>query len=434
MEGQGGGFPMFDIDLWKEIISALKKNRMRSFMTAFGVFWGIFMLIIMSGAGKALENGVMDGIKGFASNSAFFWTERTSVPFKGFQRGRTWSYKDADMEYIRANVKDIAHLSPRLFGPNSFSGTNTIRGEKTGAFNIYGDYPDFFKIDSWTPLKGRLINEIDIIQKRKVCIIGERVVEELFEKDEEPLGEYLKINGVYFQVVGVVRSETQVNIGNGRKNETIIMPFTTMQQTYNMGDIVHFFSVTSTPGVPVSKVEATLKELLKKRHHISPDDLQAVASFNIEVEFKKFNGLFTGIQILTWIVGIGTLLAGVIGVSNIMLVIIKERTQEIGIQRAIGATPGNVILHIVTESVFLTVIAGYVGLSLGIGLLELVNMLIESGGSSGEEVFFRRPEVSFQMAVAAMVVLVFSGVIAGLIPAKRAVSIKPIDALRDEGI
>lgn len=425
---------MFDIDLWKEIISALKKNRMRSFMTAFGVFWGIFMLIIMSGAGKALENGVMDGIKGFASNSAFFWTERTSVPYEGFQRGRYWSYKDADIEYIRANVRDIEYLSPRLFGPNSYSGPNTIRGEKTGAFNIFGDYPDFFKIDSWVPVKGRLINEIDILHKRKVCIIGERVVEELFNTDEDPIGEYLKINGVYFQVVGVVHPETNINIGGGRKPETIMMPYTTMQQTYNMGDIVHFFSVTSNPGVPVSVIEARLKELLKKRHHISPDDLQAVASFNIEEEWKKFSGLFTGIRILTWIVGIGTLMAGVIGVSNIMLVIIKERTQEIGIQRAIGATPGNVIMHIVAESVFLTVLAGYIGLSLGIGILEIVNMAIESGGSTGEEIFFRRPEVSFEMAVAALGVLVVSGVIAGLIPAKRAVSIKPIDALRDEGI
>jgi putative ABC transport system permease protein len=213
-----------------------------------------------------------------------------------------------------------------------------------------------------------------------------------------------------------------------------MMPYTTMQQTYNMGDIVHFFSVTSNPGVPVSVIETRLKELLKKRHHISPDDLQAVASFNIEEEFKKFSGLFTGIRILTWIVGIGTLLAGVIGVSNIMLVIIKERTQEIGIQRAIGATPGNVIMHIVAESVFLTVLAGYIGLSLGIGVLEIVNIATESSGSTGEEIFFRRPEVSFEMAVAALGVLVISGIIAGLIPAKRAVSIKPIDALRDEGI
>jgi len=421
---------MFDLDLWKEIVSALKKNRMRSFMTAFGVFWGLFMLIIMSGMGKALENGVMDGIKAFASNSAFFWTEPTSKPYKGFQRGRNWSYKNTDIEYIRANISDVEYLSPRLFGGRSNQGDNTIRGKKTGAFNFYGDYPDFFKIDPWKPIKGRLLNEIDIQQNRKVCIIGERVEEVMFEKDENPIGEYLKINGVYFQVVGVVHPETNVNIGNGRKKETIMIPFPTMQRTFNHGDVVHFFSVTSKPGVPVSKVETRLKELLKKRHNIAPDDLQAIGSFNIELEWKKFQGLFSGIQILTWIVGIGTLLAGVIGVSNIMLVIIKERTKEIGIQRAIGATPGNVIKHIVAESVFLTVLAGYIGLILGVGVLELVNMALQSVPE--DEVFLSNPEISFTMALAALSVLVVAGIFAGLMPARRAVSIKPIDAIRDE--
>jgi putative ABC transport system permease protein len=422
---------MFDLDLWKEILSALKKNRMRSLMTAFGVFWGIFMLIVMSGAGRALENGVMDGIKAFATNSAFFWTEPTSKPYKGFQRGRRWNYKNEDIQYIRDNVKEVEYLSPKLFGPNANSGDNTIRGKKTGSFNITGDNPDFFKIDPWTPVKGRLINEIDILHKRKVCIIGERVAEVMFEKEENPIGEYLQINGVYFQVVGVVHPETRMNFNGNRKTESIMIPFSTMQQTYNMGDVVHFFAVTSVPGVPVSQLEAKLKDLLKNRHKVAPDDVQAVGSFNIEVEWVKYQGLFSGIQILTWIVGIGTLLAGVIGVSNIMLVIIKERTQEIGIQRAIGATPGKVILHIVAESVFLTVIAGYIGLSLGIGLLELANMALDSGS---DEVFFRRPEISFNMAVGAVSVLVVSGIIAGLIPARRAVSIKPIDALRDEGI
>lgn len=423
---------MFDLDLWKEIISALKKNRMRSFMTAFGVFWGIFMLIIMSGAGKALENGVMDGIRAFASNSAFFWTERTSMPYEGFQRGRQWLYDNNDLEYIRRNVKEVEYISPRLFGPNSYSGNNTIRGERSGAFNIYGDYPDYFKIDPWTPLEGRLINEIDIQHKRKVCVIGERVRELMFDKKEKAVGEYLKVNGVYFQVVGVVKAETQINIGGGQKEETVILPFTTMQRTYNFGDKIHFFSITAQKGTPVSKLEEKLKRLLKERHKISPDDNMAVASFNIEQEWVKFRNLFLGIQVLTWIVGIGTLFAGVIGVSNIMLVIIKERTQEIGIQRAIGATPGKIRTHIVAESVFLTTMAGYLGLSLGVGILQLINIVLESGNP--DEMFFRRPEISLEMALAALAVLVVAGVFAGLIPAQRAISIKPIDAIRDEGI
>jgi len=420
---------MFDLDLWSEIISALKKNRMRSFMTAFGVFWGIFMLIIMSGAGKALENGVLDGVRAFATNSAFFWTERTSVPYAGFQRGRRWHYDTEDIKYIRENVKEVEYLSPRLFG-NDQAGNNTIRGERNGAFNVYGDYPDYFKIDRWTPIQGRLINEIDMLQERKVCVIGERVLEVMFAKDENPIGQYLKINGVYFQVVGVIHAETRINIGGGKKEETIIIPFTTMQKAYNFGNVVYFFSVTAKKGTKVSDLEDKLKKILKDRHKIAPDDLQAIGSFNIEKQFIKFNALFLGIQILTWIVGIGTLLAGVIGVSNIMLVIIKERTQEIGIQRAIGATPRTVIKHIVAESVFLTVMAGYVGLSLGVGVLEILNRILES---AGDKMFFRNPQVNLSMALSALAVLVVAGIIAGLIPAKRAVSIKPIDAIRDEG-
>lgn len=420
---------MFDIDLWSEIISALKKNRMRSFMTAFGVFWGIFMLIIMSGAGKALENGVLDGVRAFATNSAFFWTERTSVPYAGFQRGRRWNYENTDIQYIRENVKEVEYLSPRLFGWQQ-GGNNTVRGIHNGAFNVYGDYPDYFKIDRWTPIKGRLINEIDILQSRKVCVIGERVVELMFTKDENPIGQYLKVSGVYFQVVGVIHAETRINIGGGKKEETIIIPFSTMQTAYNYGNVVHFFSVTSKPGTKVSDLEEKLKKLLKERHKIAPDDLQAIGSFNIEKEFVKFSALFLGIQVLTWIVGIGTLLAGVIGVSNIMLVIIKERTQEIGIQRAIGATPATVIKHIVAESVFLTVMAGYIGLSLGVGVLEILNRFLQS---QGDKMFFRNPEVNLTMALSALAILVVAGIIAGLIPAKRAVSIKPIDAIRDEG-
>ncbi len=420
---------MFDPDLWKEIISALKQNRMRSFMTAFGVFWGIFMLIIMSGAGKALENGVLDGVRGFATNSAFFWTERTAQPYKGFQRGRRWDYDNQDIEYIRQSVKEVEYLSPRLFGWQQ-DGDNTVRGKRTGAFNIYGDYPDYFMIDKWTPLKGRLLNEIDILHKRKVCVIGERVVEVMFSPDENPIGQYLKLSGVYFQVVGVIHPETRINIGGGKKEETIIIPFSTMQVAYNYGDIVHFFSVTANKGTSVSTLEEKLKKILKERHKIAPDDTQAVGSFNIEAEFSKFYNLFLGIKVLTWIVGIGTLLAGMIGVSNIMLVIIKERTQEIGIQRAIGATPWKIILHIVAESVFLTVMAGYIGLSLGVGLLALLNKILES---AGDEVFFRNPQINLGIALSALSVLVISGVFAGLIPARRAIRIKPIDALRDEG-
>ena len=423
---------MFDIDRWNEIWNALAKNKIRSLLTAFGVFWGIFMLIVMAGAGKGLENGVVQGVARFATNSAFLWTDRTSEPYKGFKRGRYWNMESEDIQYLKSNVPEMEIITPKNFGGRFSSGPNVIRGKKTGAFNVKGDYPDYVLIDPCTVLKGRWINEMDIRDKRKVCVIGEKVFESMFEKDENPIGQYLKISGVYYQVVGLIKPETRINI-NGRTEESVSIPFTTMLQTYNMGNQVHFLAITAKAGVPVSVLEEKVKEMIKKKHSIAPTDLQALNSVNIEKEFKQMSGLFLGIQILTWIVGVGTLLAGVIGVSNIMLVIIKERTKEIGVQRAIGATPRMIITQIMMESVVLTTVAGYLGLSLGVGLLELVNKVMEGAGTKpGEEVFFSNPTVSLTVAIAALVVLIVAGLFAGLIPATRAIKIKPIDALREE--
>ena len=423
---------MFDIDRWNEIWNALAKNKIRSLLTAFGVFWGIFMLIVMAGAGKGLENGVVQGVARFATNSAFLWTDRTSEPYKGFKRGRYWNMESEDIQYLKSNVPEMEIITPKNFGGRFSSGPNVIRGKKTGAFNVKGDYPDYVLIDPCTVLKGRWINEMDIRDKRKVCVIGEKVFESMFEKDENPIGQYLKISGVYYQVVGLIKPETRINI-NGRTEESVSIPFTTMLQTYNMGNQVHFLAITAKAGVPVSVLEEKVKEMIKKKHSIAPTDLQALNSVNIEKEFKQMSGLFLGIQILTWIVGVGTLLAGVIGVSNIMLVIIKERTKEIGVQRAIGATPRMIITQIMMESVVLTTVAGYLGLSLGVGLLELVNKVMEGAGTKpGEEVFFSNPTVSLTVAIAALVVLIVAGLFAGMIPATRAIKIKPIDALREE--
>jgi len=423
---------MFDIDRWNEIWNALAKNKVRSLLTAFGVFWGIFMLIVMAGAGKGLENGIVEGISKFATNSAFFWSERTSEPYKGFKRGRTWNMEAEDLIALRNNVPEIEYITPKNFGGRFGSGSNVIRGKKNGSFNVKGDYPDYVKIDPCTVLKGRWINEMDIRDKRKVCVIGEKVFEQMFDPKENPLGQYLKISGVYYQVVGLIKPETRINI-NGRTEESISLPFTTMLQTYNMGNQVHFLAITAKKGIPVSVVEEKVKDFIKKKHSIAPTDVTALNSVNIEKEFKQMSGLFLGIQILTWIVGVGTLLAGVIGVSNIMLVIIKERTKEIGVQRAIGATPRTIISQIMLESVVLTTVAGYIGLSLGVGLLELVSKVLESSaGKSDDNVFFTHPEVSLTVAVSALMVLIVAGLFAGMIPATRAIKIKPIDALREE--
>jgi putative ABC transport system permease protein len=421
---------MFDRDKWQEIYSSLKSNKLRTFFTAFGVFWGIFMLIIMMGSGNGLRNAVFDGMGDFATNSAIMFTRQTTIPYKGFPRGRQWLFHTSDMEALLKNIPEIDQLAPRLQPWGGNGGNNVVHGLKTGAYNITGDYPAINKIDPVRLLMGRFINEIDLQNKRKVAVIGNRVRDELFKNSEKILGEYIRINGVYYQVVGVFEPKNKnINIG-GEKDKSIFIPFSTMQVSYNLGDEVHYFLVTAKRNKSASVVEEKSMKLLAERNHVAPEDEQAFGHFNLEKEFKKMNGLFLGIRILIWIVGTGTLLAGVIGVSNIMLIIIKERTKEIGIQRAIGATPWRIMSQIITESVTLTAIAGSFGLVLGVFLLEMINNMLASSGDKSE--MFKNPEVDIQVAVTALIVLIISGIVAGLIPARKAVSMKPVEALRYE--
>ncbi len=422
---------MFDLDKWQEIFAALKKNKMRTFLTAFGVFWGIFMLIIMLGSGRGLQNAVFDGMKDFATNSVFMWAQRTSEPYAGFPRGRRFSFRNADIHALRENIPEIDVLAPRLqAGGGSAAIDNVVRGLKTGAFTVNGDYPEWNLIDPVKMLDGRFLNQLDINHKRKVAVIGNMVSEILFESEEDPIGQYIRINGVYFQVVGLF-SPLNSNIGfGGDKAQSIYIPFTTLQQTYNYGDVVGWFALTAKQGISASVIDEKARELLKRRHKIAPNDMQAINGFNLDEQFKKVSGLFLGIDVLIWIVGIGTLLAGVIGISNIMLIVVKERTKEIGIQRALGATPRKIISQIITESVFLTTIAGYFGLTLAVFLLEMINKALIA--SNAETQAFKNPGVDFNVAILALMILIIAGAVAGLMPAQRAVSIKPIDALRDE--
>lgn len=420
---------IFDLDKWHEIYFALRKNPIRTFFTAFGVFWGIFMLIIMMGAGEGLYNGASQDMGDMATNSVFMWTRTTSMPYKGFQRGRFYRFNNGDTQALKDNIPEIEYIAPRLQGWGGEGNNNVVRGDRTGGFNIQGDYPEINIIDPVSITSGRFINDIDIKDKRKVAVIGTRVVNELFKPDENPIGEYIQIQGVYFQVIGMFKSKKNDQQAD-HENQAIYIPFTTLQKVYNYGDMVGWYSITAKKNIPVTLVEQKAKELLRQRHTIHPDDDRAVGSFNLEQEWNKMTNLFKGIRGLVWIVGIGTLLAGVIGVSNIMLIVVKERTKEIGIQRAIGATPVNIISQIIIESVFLTAFAGYFGLALGVGLLELLNYILSSSGA--EATMFSNPEVDFIAAMKSLGILVISGVFAGLIPAKRAVSIKPIDALRDE--
>jgi putative ABC transport system permease protein len=420
---------IFDQDRWQEIFSVLKKNKLRTFFTAFGVFWGIFMLIIMLGSGKGLSNGVKTGMGDMATNSMFMWTQRTTVPFKGFPRGRFYNFNNGDTQALIDNIPEIEYIAPRIQGYNRSGDNNVVRAERTGNFRIQGDYPEYNLIDPMQMLKGRFINNLDIADERKVIVIGQRVYEEMFEPDENPIGEYVRISGVYFKVVGLCKSKKNDQQAE-QENQQVFMPFTTLQKTYNYGDVVGWYSITAKKNVTVSTIEEKAKTLMKQRHSIAPDDDRAIGSANVEEEFRKMTNLFSGINTLIWIVGIGTLLAGVVGVSNIMMIIVKERTKEIGIQRALGASPASIISQIITESVFLTAISGYIGLVIGVVLVEVVNyMLISMNASTG---MFSNPSVDFAVAIKALVVLVISGAVAGMIPANRAVSIKPIDALRSE--
>ena len=359
---------MFDIDRWVEIWVTITRNKTRSLLTCFGVFWGILMLVILLGAGNGMKNAMFSNINGFATNSAFFFSDRTSESYKGFNKGRQWDMRNRDVESIRKQVKDIEAVSPIIWGNRSDK--NIVFGQLSGTYNVKGVQPDYFKIETQQLYYGRLLNEIDEIEKRKVCLIGAKVNEVLF-KGSDPCGKYIRVNGIYYQVVGVTKQRaSSVNIG-GRAEESVFLPFSTMQQTLNQGDIIHFLCVSAKPGYKIDPVITQIKDIVKSQNQISPTDPQAVTVINLAAQFETFNMLFIGIDILIWLVGMGTLLAGIIGVSNIMMVTVKERTREIGVRRAIGAKPWNIISQIMSESLLLTALAGLLGLSAGVFLLDL---------------------------------------------------------------
>lgn len=420
---------MFDYDKWQEIFGTIKKNKLRTFLTMFGVFWGIFMLMLLLGSGTGLENGVTKGFDGWASNSGFIWTQRSTMPYKGLKPGRFSQFTNEDAVAIRAGVPELGSLAPR----NSLGGfggaNNVVRDGKAGSFNVMGDYPEYMKVLQLNFPSGRFINQLDMDNKRKVTVIGKKVVEILFAPDEDPVGQYIQINGIYFRVVGVFASKRDGQQADN-DNQTIYIPAATFQQVFNAGNRIHWFAFTSKEGVPVSVVEEKIKKILMERHSLHPDDKVALGSENLEEEFDEINGLFTGITIFVWIVGIGTLLAGVIGVSNIMLIIVKERTKEIGIRKSLGATPISIVSLIIQESVFITSLAGYIGLVLGIGLIELINYgLASSGADTG---MFANPTIDINVAISSLVILIFCGALAGLVPASKAASISPIEAIRTE--
>src|SRR5690554_625017 len=416
---------MFDRDKWIEVFQVLGKNPFRTAATAFGVMWGIMMLIVMMGSGNGLQNGVEANFNR-VTNSMFLWSRATTMPYKGFKRGRNINLEISDVEYLKANVPDIDIISPRTQLGGYRGSNNVARGIKTGAFTVYGDTPDYIRIEPRPIIAGRFINWGDLDETRKVCVIGERVYAELFAKEEEPIGEYIQINGVNFQVVGVYKSSFT---GERAEEDTkaIFMPITTFQKAFNWGTTVGWLSITSKDGGDVAAMGIDIVDKLKSIHKVNPEDERAFGFFNLQERYNQMNGIFIGIRALSWFVGILTLFAGIIGVSNIMLVIIKERTNEIGVRKALGATPWNIVSQILLESLFLTAIAGFLGVIVGVWLLEGVSLILE--GSAGA---FRNPGVNFAVLFSALIVLIVCGGLAGLLPAIRAVRIKPIEALRTE--
>lgn len=416
---------IFEKDNWQEILATIRKNKLRTFLTMLGVFWGIFMLVIMLGSGNGLRNGILRGFSGTATNSFFCWAQPTNKAYKGYKPGRRFNFNTSDAEALRRLPElEIVHPMNQLGGHDEAS--NVVRGLKTVASEILATYSYYSQINEIRIEKGRFINDLDIKEKRKICVIGPRVAEVLFKKDENVIGEYIRINGVYFRITGI----TQVTGSGGEAREQaqrIFVPFTTFSNAFNYGNLVGWFAVKVRKDVPAEEAEQKVMAILKERHTIAPDDLKAIGHWNMSVEYNKLTGLFFGIELLIWIVGAGTLLAGVIGISNIMLIVVKERTKEIGVKRALGAVPGQIIGQIMVESVFLTALSGYFGLLLGIGLLELLNSLI---GESGE--MFVNPTVDLSVALTALTILIVCGALAGLIPASKAVSIKPVEALRSE--
>lgn len=414
---------MFDSERWSEIWNTVSRNKLRSGLTMFGVFWGIFMLVIMLGMGKGLSNGVLGGFSGWATNSCFLWTQSTSMPYAGFKRGRMFNFDNSDIAAIKA-IPGVEQVAPRL-QLGGFRGANNVNyKDKSGGFSVNGDMPAISYFQSANITEGRFLNEKDIRDERKVCVIGPDVVKALFG-NEPPMGKYIRIQGVYFQVVGLHVPKASAMRDDGQAS-TIYIPFSTFQKAFNSMNTVHWFSISAKPGVQVADMEKRVRLAMAKRHQVHPDDPLAFGGFNLQEMYDKMNMLFVAIAALSWFVGTLTLIAGVIGISNIMLVIVKERTKEIGIRRSIGAKPGTITGQIMLESLTLTFIAGYFGLVAGIGVLQAISSVgIESG-------FFTDPEVDLNVALVALTILIISGLLAGYVPARRALSIKPVDALRAE--
>lgn len=410
---------LFARDTWQEVYDSLSKNKLRSILTMVGVWWGILLLIGLLGSARGLENSFNRLFGSFATNSVFIWGQSTSKPFKGFQEGKQVRLSLTDAKKIEENIEGIEFVIPR-----NQNQALVVRRELSGNFGINGDYPLLDKVQKVKLMHGRFINQNDIDSNRKVAVISESIYKQIFEKDEKAISELIQINGMNFMVVGVFE-DSNMNMG---PPTDIHIPFTTFQQIYNQGDRIGWMMITGQPEYDIKQIEEDAKLMLKNLNKIHPQDKRAFGSFNLGSEFAKITGFLTGMQFLTWFVGIATLIAGVFAIGNILLITVKERTKEIGVRRALGATPYEIKRQIVVEAVTLTLIAGFFGIISGGWIL----IGLDAKFGQGDDATIVNASVSIAVVFVAVLILIILGTLIGLIPAFKATSIKPIEALREE--
>ena len=414
-----------DIDTYREIVDTITRNKARSFLTGFGVFWGVFMLVALMGGGKGLKEMLEKNFEGFAQNTVVIGAEQTTKPYKGFRKGRWWSMDYKDIDRLKQRVPELEAVVPMIF--SRWRGSNTAYyGDQKTQPRIQGTVPEMVNVITPKMYYGRYLNDVDMREQRKVCVIGKKIYKELFKEGGDPCGKKIRVDSTYFEVIGVDYAEGGISF-NGRAEEKITLPITLMQSLFNRGNEVDLIAATGREGVVMSKITDRIRETVARAHYVDPTDEQGAIVFNTELMFQMVDNLFKGVNFLIWLVGLGTLLAGAIGVSNIMMVTVRERTTEIGIRRAIGATPKMILSQIISESILLTLVAGMSGILFGVMILQMLELANTEDGIVNAHF-----QVSFWTAIFCAFVVSSLGVLAGLAPAARAMSIKPVDAMRDE--
>jgi putative ABC transport system permease protein len=418
-------FAVFDRDNWSEIWATMRRNKLRAFLTACGVFWGIFMLVMMLGIGAGLRNGTAKSMGGFALLTVYVWGQRTTVAHAGLRPGRGVHFNNADIATVAA-LPGVDRVAPRARLGEWRVGVNVTVGSKTSTFNVVGDTPELLSVEPLTMTRGRFLDPFDLSEQRKVAVIGDQIRRVFFGQDD-PVGKDIRVQGVHFHVIGVVKSLRTGDEGE-RTDGSVFVPFSTFQTAFHQRDRVGWLALSVAPHASARDVERRVRSALSRQHRLAPNDDQALGSFNAAEEVDRIEGLFRGIRLFVWFVGVLTLFAGVLGVSNILLITVKERTKEIGIRKALGATPAAIVTLVVEEAMVLTALAGYAGLVAGVSALEILERALANVPNAP----LNRPEVDLRAALVAVGVLMLAGLVAGIVPARHAAAVHPVEALRAE--